>query len=318
VLASRKLEVEKARVLGFTPPGDDSFDELAERYLAYQRPRLSQRSFERDSGVVEKHLKPRFRGKVAAIRKADVQNYLTERSEKASAGSVAKEFRTLSHMLNLAVEWEIIPVNPAKGVKAPKVPPGRVRYLNPPEVEAVLDACPAWLRPIVVLAVATGMRRGELLSLRVMDVDFAQKRVWLPQTKNGTGRAVYLNETARSALAPLVSPSMVGTQRVFGAVSADYITQRFRDACRQAGILDFRFHDLRHTAASWLAMSGSDIHSVATLLGHRDLRMASRYRHLSPSFLAVQVGRLDKVFTNLSHHSVTAETGPTDESMLIH
>ena len=70
-------------------------------------------------------------------------------------------------------------------------------------------------------------------------------------------------------------------------------------------IMNFRFHDLRHTAASWLRMQGADIHTVAQLLGHRDLRMAARYQHLSPAFLADAVNRLDAVFGDLSHHSVT-------------
>ena len=66
--------------------------------------------------------------------------------------------------------------------------------------------------------------------------------------------------------------------------------------CRRLGIEDFHFHDLRHTAASWLRMQGADIHTVAQLLGHKDLRMATRYQHLSPEFLSVAVGRLDSIF----------------------
>lgn len=71
---------------------------------------------------------------------------------------------------------------------------------------------------------------------------------------------------------------------------------KFARLCRGLGISDFHFHDLRHTAASWLRMKGADIHTVAQLLGHKDLRMAARYQHLSPAFLAEAVGRLDEVF----------------------
>lgn len=70
----------------------------------------------------------------------------------------------------------------------------------------------------------------------------------------------------------------------------------FKRAAKAAKIEDFRFHDLRHTAASWLRMQGADIHTVAQLLGHKDLRMAARYQHLSPSFLADAVKKLDDVF----------------------
>ena len=79
----------------------------------------------------------------------------------------------------------------------------------------------------------------------------------------------------------------------------------FRRICRTLGIADFRFHDLRHTAASWLRMSGADIHTVAQLLGHKDLRMAARYQHLSSSFLTDSVGKLDSVFGTVRYRDVT-------------
>jgi integrase len=86
----------------------------------------------------------------------------------------------------------------------------------------------------------------------------------------------------------------------------DQVTVTFRRVCKRIGIENFRLHDLRHTAASWLRMQGADIHTVAQLLGHKDLRMAARYQHLSPTFLADAVGRLDAVFGNLSYQDVTA------------
>src|ERR1700691_936402 len=76
----------------------------------------------------------------------------------------------------------------------------------------------------------------------------------------------------------------------------DYVTQTFARACREVGIADFKFHDLRHTAASWMRMSGADIHTVAQVLGHKDLRMAARYQHLSPAFLSDAVRLLDSAF----------------------
>ncbi len=88
--------------------------------------------------------------------------------------------------------------------------------------------------------------------------------------------------------------------------SPPQVSVTFRRVCKKLEILNFRFHDLRHTAASWLRMQGADIHTVAQLLGHKDLRMAARYQHLSPAFLADAVNSLDTVFGDLSHHSVTA------------
>ena len=95
------------------------------------------------------------------------------------------------------------------------------------------------------------------------------------------------------------------TERLFSRITPDQVTVTFRRVCARLEIVNFRFHDLRHTAASWLRMQGADIHTVAQLLGHKDLRMAARYQHLSPAFLAEAVNRLDAVFGDLSHHSVT-------------
>jgi integrase len=92
-------------------------------------------------------------------------------------------------MLSLAVDWEIISSNPAYRIKTAKPPAGRVRYLQPGEVRALLFACAPWC-PIVGIAVTTGMRRGEILNLRRLDVDLEGGRVLLPQTKNGDARIV--------------------------------------------------------------------------------------------------------------------------------
>jgi integrase len=83
---------------------------------------------------------------------------------------------------------------------------------------------------------------------------------------------------------------------VFPNLAPEWVSVSFIRLCRKLGIADFHFHDLRHTAASWLRMKGADIHTMAQLLGHKDLRMAARYQHLSPGFLADAVGRLDNAF----------------------
>jgi integrase len=91
-------------------------------------------------------------------------------------------------------------------------------------------------------------------------------------------------------------------------MNGDVVTRVFREACTSLGIQDFRFHDLRHTAASWMRMSGADVHTVALVLGHKDLRMAARYQHLSPAFLGDAVGKLDAVFGNLRCPDVAVQS----------
>ena len=128
------------------------------------------------------------------------KSHITERSAAVSAASVVREMNVLKHLLNLAVDWELIPLNPCERVKPPRVPAGRVRYLQPTELRVVLEACPLWLRPIVALLVCTGMRRSEVLGLRWLDVDRQGGRIMLPQTKNGDGRTVWLKAPAGQAL----------------------------------------------------------------------------------------------------------------------
>jgi len=290
-----------------TPPGEETFTEVANRFDAHQKARLTDRSYEREHSIIEMHLKPFFACRLAAIRRIDVQRYVTKRTPEASAHSVQKELNVLKHLLRLAVEWEIVPVNHAQGVRSPQVGAGRCRYLQPNELRLLVEASQEWLRQIVVFAVSTGMRRSEVLGLRWLDVDIPNNRVMLRQTKNGESRIVYLNQSAQSIVHSLPTRAeFKPTDRVFDGVTPDQVSVNFRRLCKKMGILDFRFHDLRHTAASWMRMQGADIHTVAQLLGHKDLRMAARYQHLSPAFLAEAVGRLDGIFGVIRYPDVTA------------
>ncbi len=299
LLNAEKARVEKTVTLGYAPPSVETFLAVCTRFLKHQKARLTPAAYIRESGIVAAHLKPFFGTmKLAEIRRVDVQKYITHRSNEVSPASIVKELNVLKHMLGLAVEWELIPTNPAHGVKPPRVPAGRVRYLQPGELRAVLEACPEWLRPIAGLAVATGMRRGEILGLRWLDIDSKGGRIMLPQTKNGEGRVVYLNTLAQQALAALPQGKAKPTDFVFKneSTAPENVSLAFLRACRSVNVSDFRFHDLRHTAASWMRMKGADIHTVALILGHKDLRMAARYQHLSPAFLSDAVKLLDGAY----------------------
>ena len=237
IVAAEKARVDEQRTKGYAAPTQDSFATLLPRYFKHQKPRPSQRSYERTSGIVENQLRPAFGAMpMGSIRRSEIQDYITQRTGEVSAGSITKELNVLKHILGLAVEWELIPFNQALKVKAPRVPAGRVRYLQPTELRALLAACPEWLRPVAALAAFTAMRRGEILSLRWLDVDLNGGRVLLPQTKNGDGRVIYLNQLAAQVVRSQWTGGARPTDRVFSE--------------------DFHFHDLRHTAASWLRMQG--------------------------------------------------------------
>lgn len=128
--AAELVRVEHSRVLGFAPPGEQTFADVAVRFLAHQKARLTAKAYERECGIVNKHLGNFFPGQLAGVRRGDIQRYVTKRAVEVSAHSVHKELNVLKHLLRLAVEWEIIPLSPAQAVKSPRVPAGRVRYLD--------------------------------------------------------------------------------------------------------------------------------------------------------------------------------------------
>jgi integrase len=315
IRAAELAKVERARALGYEPPSENTFAEIVPRYLAHQKARLTPHAYARTKGIVESHLKGTFGAtKLAEIRRADAQRYVTRRAAEVAAASVVKELNTLKHIFNLAIEWELIPMNPCVGIgkkQLPRVPAGRVRYLQPTELHTVLAACPSWLQPIAGLLAFTGMRRSEVLGLRWLNIDRANKRIILSQTKNGDGRIVYLNSLACQVLDSLPKTTNIGAH-LFPEdeqVTPANVSLAFLRACRRVGIVDFHLHDLRHTAASWLRMQGADIHTVAQLLGHRDLRMASRYQHLSPTYLQAAVEGLDRAFAPKSDGEVEKSDG---------
>jgi integrase len=297
IRAAELTRVEQARILGHNPPGAETFKEVADRFLKYQKARLTPAAYDREESILRLHL-ARFNSlKLSSIRKIDVQQYVTDRSSEVSAASVRRELSVLTHLFSLAIEWEIVPVSPAQRVKAPKLPPGRVRYLQPTELKAVLEACPDGLRQIVALLVSTGMRRGEVMGLRYLDVDMQNRRILLPQTKNNTSRVVYLNDMALTVLRSIPPPDRWQPgDKIFADWTPNQVTMQFSRVCVRLKILDFTLHDLRHTAASWMRMGGADTHTVGMLLGHKDPKSAARYQHLNPAFLGDAVNKLDAVF----------------------
>ena len=107
--ASELVKVEQARVIGFTPPGEDSFAEVSKRFLSHQKARLTPKAYDRESGIVNEHLTKFFTGPLARIRRLDIQRYVTKRAGEVSAHSLQKELNILKHLLRLAVEWEVVP-----------------------------------------------------------------------------------------------------------------------------------------------------------------------------------------------------------------
>ena len=182
--------------------------------------------------------------------------------------------------------------NPTDGVKRLKESKGRVRYLTAAEREALLSAANPDLRLYIVTALHTGGRRGELLRLRWKDVDFRAGTLAFRDTKNGDSRAVPLTATLRETLHNLARP-IDPDAAVLPQRDPLVLTRAFSRLVARLELKDLTFHDLRHDAASTLAMAGVPLRTIAEILGHRDMRMTARYAHLSPQHLRDAMRALD-------------------------
>lgn len=224
-----------------------------------------------------------------------------------SGGTVNRELNIVSAVLNWARRELMIAVeNPVASIRRPPPSKARDRRLEGDEEARLLAALEdhdgsakredgkryrhgtrnPWIRPIVLLALETAMRRGELLSLTWDNIDLKRRIAYLPETKNGDARTVPLSSRAVEVLQGL--PRSIDG-RVF-PVTANALKIAFERAVRRAGIEDFHFHDLRHEATSRLAERLPNVIELAAVTGHKDLRMLKRYYHPRAEDLARKLG----------------------------
>jgi integrase len=289
-----KTKEEVAETLGVRPASDIATDALFDRYKRHQKARIRSTTYDRLGGILDT-LKARLPQQAKAITRRTVAEYIETRSgaDAMKPATVTKEISVLKHCLKLAVEWGELNQNPAAGARLPQLQPGRTRYLTPGELKAALESAPDWMRAPMAFAACTGVRRGEMLSLRWMDVDAKNKRLYLRETKNGALRILPLSAAALQVLGSL--PSGKAGDPVFAGVGAANLSVYTKRVFKRLGITDASFHTLRHTAASWLVQQGVDLYAVGQLLGHRTPRMTQRYAHLSPDYMAASIGKLDGI-----------------------
>lgn len=231
---------------------------------------------------------------------------------RRTPATVNRYLAALSHVFTFAVkELGWIEDNPLTKVTKGKEPRGRVRFLSEDERDRLLSACRAStspdLYPAVVLALSTGARQMEILGLRWGQIDLSRCVATLDDTKNGERRVLPLTGHALELLKARAKVRRIDTDLVFPgrdrprdatgkpAPPAPIILRAaFDTALKRAGIENFRWHDLRHTAASYLAMNGASLAEIAEILGHKTLAMVKRYSHLSEAHTARIVERMNR------------------------
>lgn len=223
---------------------------------------------------------------------------------KRGPATANRYLAALSHVLTIAGrEWEWLEDNAARRLGKLREAPGRERFLSEEECGRLLAACRqspnADLYPVVLLAVSTGMRRSEILHLRYQWIDLANEMVYLYETKNGERRGVPLRGAALATLRERIEgvdnpePDRLIFAGKTGRTPFD-LRKPWYAAIADAGLKGFRFHDLRHTAALFLAKGGVSLAEIGAVLGHKSVAMTKRYSHFARSHLGEVVAEMNR------------------------
>jgi integrase len=230
---------------------------------------------------------------VVSMTPAAVAKYRDDRLCVVSAGAVIRELACISSIINHArKEWGISVANPVQLVRKPSAPRGRERVVSDGELASLVEVLQPvakrsiWMRPLVLLALETAMRRGELLSLRWGDVDLDAHTAKLLETKNGEGRVVPLSSKAVEILREM--PRDISGRVI--PMTGFAVSKAWTTATIRAGLTDLHFHDLRHTAITRMAAKLPNLIELAAVSGHKSLRMLQRYYHPNPQALARKLG----------------------------
>jgi len=303
LLHKRKAEIDSGKQPEIIKIKNHSFKELADEYIKWAE---RQRGFKKKIYVI---------GQLVAefghypLRRFDtmmIEQFQTDGLQKGhKPATVNRHIATLKHMFTKATDWNMVEDETLKRVRKVKLLEEnnrRLRYLNKDECQALINACKVHLKPIVITALNTGMRKEEILNLKWDNVDLKNGFILLDITKNGERREIPINATLHGILSGIVR--RIDIPYVFydkeSGKRYGNIRRSFLTACKKANIRDFHFHDLRHCFASHLVMAGIDLTTVKELLGHKTLTMTLRYSHLAPSHKVKAVDILDNTLNETS------------------
>jgi len=269
----------------------------------------------RDDVMHSKALCEAFKGKALneispMLIEAHKRNRLvtqTKIGRKRQPATVNRELAVLSKIFSTALDYGLISHNPCQKIKRLRVENIRNRYVSVEEEEALLKACTGLrehLQELIIVAIQTGMRKGEILTLKWSDVDFERNLILINQSKSGKPRTVPMSSEVRQILKDKAQTCIwVFTHPYYPERRLTEFKRAWEATCQEAGIEDLHFHDLRHTAATRMAEAGTDAFTIAAILGHSTIQMSARYTHATDrgKRQAVEnLGRYGKNVTSLS------------------
>ncbi|WP_026600192.1 tyrosine-type recombinase/integrase [Methylomonas sp. 11b] len=211
--------------------------------------------------------------------------YRDSRLRVASNQTVKHELSLIKRAMKKGIEWNYvftIPVVTSPTLKGQ----ARTRRLKEKELSLLLSSADEYLQHVIVLLIETAMRRGELASLKITNIDLENRLMLLEDTKNGEDRTIPISKKALTAVQYLIkeakSPFLLNYKK-------EWLTEKFITLCKSIGIENFRLHDLRHEGVSTLFEKGLNMIEVSSISGHKDLAMLKRYTHINPLTLVDRI-----------------------------
>ncbi len=308
VLAMVKVRIIEGKFFDVLQEKNRTFDEMMERYMTEH---MSKKPSRESFVYFKKNLSSFFSGyALAEITPNLIVQYKAKRYKNGVAPStINRELSVMKAAFNRSIkEWGWCRDNPVSKVSMEKENNKRDRWMTDEEETLLLSFSLDWLKDIILFALHTGMRRGEILSLTWKGVDLFRKTVTVFHSKNGEKRTIPINQTTFDLLRHKIKVRSIITDLVFHSkvctpINKDNLRRSFNLAIKKAGIDDFHFHDLRHTFATRLIQTGVEIYKVQKLLGHKTSAMTQRYAHHNPESLrdgVIILDRKEKTITNLS------------------
>ncbi len=288
-----KLKVDAFKEAHFGVKPKRSWQEAVVRYLEVKKSLRSARDVKRICRVLDPHLGKKYLAEINGDVVWSVCQRLGER--KIAPGTVNRYLATIRGILRMARdEWQWIDSYPKIKLLSGEV--ARDRWLTREEADRLIAACSPHMAAIVRFALATGCRASEITGLEWGRVDLARKTAWLNRTKNGTPRGVPLN---RDAVAILVSVKGQHSQVCFTykgePIRWGVCNTAWLEAVKRAELKDFRFHDLRHTWASWHRQAGTSTDELKDLGGWKSRVMVDRYAKFATENLSAAAARIESV-----------------------
>ena len=266
------------------PAREIPFDDFAGEFLDIYS-RQNKRSWRRDETSIA-HLKAYFKSRSLTGITADmIERYKAERGGIVSKSTVNRELACLKTIFTKAVEWGKTERSPAAKVKKFQEPKGREIYLTDNEMRRLIEAAGSTLRPVIIIALGTGMRKGEILGLKWENVHLHEGYILITEenSKSKKSRNVPMSGPVASALGGVPREGDFVFYNPKTKAPILDVKTAFHTAIRRAGLKKgVRFHDLRHSAASAMIRAGVDLVTVSKILGHATIQMTMRYVHASP------------------------------------